>query len=134
MVNSGRLSTASVYVTPLSTPDAESFGGSAQLGAPVPDAPMVLRDGTPGFLLECLSGEFEVLYVQDGARPEAPPGVKLTVIGADLRDKTGMFAQRFDATPGAAYVLRPDQHLCARMRRFDPAQVRRAVDRALGRP
>src|SRR6185503_17484452 len=36
MINSGRLSVATVYDTPLSTPDADVFGGSAQLGAPAP--------------------------------------------------------------------------------------------------
>ncbi len=133
MVNSGRLSTASVYTTPLSTPDQEPFGGSARLGAPAPDAPVLDGKGASGFLLEHLRGEFEVLYVKEGARPQLPPDVKLSIIGEDLHDAAGLFAQRYDATPGATYVLRPDQHLCARMRRFDPAKVRRAVERALGR-
>ncbi len=40
MVNSGRLSVATVYDTTLSTQDEEAFDGSARLGAPVPDAVM----------------------------------------------------------------------------------------------
>ncbi|MCW5680619.1 MAG: FAD-dependent oxidoreductase [Xanthobacteraceae bacterium] len=131
MVNSGRLSVASRYDSLLSTEDREHFGGSAVLGHPVPDAP-VLAQGKPSFLLRNLGGEFEVLYVQNGARPEVPEGVRLTVIGEDLIDAQGLFATRFDATPGATYVLRPDQHLCARMRVFDAARVRAAVVKARG--
>ncbi len=37
----------------------------------------------------------------------------------------------FDAAPGAVYLVRPDQHLCARWRRFDAAAVARAYQRAL---
>jgi 3-(3-hydroxy-phenyl)propionate hydroxylase len=133
MVNSGRLSVAATYDSPLSTPDEDAFAGAARLGAPVPDAPMRERDGREGFLLERLRGDFELLYVRDGARQDCPGGLKLTVIGEDLIDHIGAFAQRFDATPGAAYLLRPDQHLCARWRAFDPCKVEAALARALGR-
>jgi 3-(3-hydroxy-phenyl)propionate hydroxylase len=54
------------------------------------------------------------------------------VIGEDLHDEAGLFTQRFDATPGATYVLRPDQHLTARFRSFDAAKVQAAIRRALG--
>ena len=57
----------------------------------------------------------------------------LTVIGDDLLDDEGKFTQRFDATPGATYLVRPDQHLCARWRSFDTAAIRRARERALQR-
>ena len=133
MVNSGRLSVASVYDTPLSTPDEVSFVGSARLGAPIPDAPMRGRDGKPSFLLERLSGDFELLHVGNGARPDVPAGIKLTVVGEDLYDDAGTFARRFDATPGASYLLRPDQHLCARFRIASRDRIAAARDRALGR-
>ena len=132
MVNSGRLSTATVYDSPLSTPDQDAFAGTARLGAPAPDAPMRGRDGRPGYLLERLAGEFEVLHVHDGARPQNPAGVKLTLIGEDLSDEEGLFAERFDASPGATYLLRPDQHLCARWRTYDRGKVEAARLRALG--
>jgi 3-(3-hydroxy-phenyl)propionate hydroxylase len=132
MVNSGRLSTASIYHSPLSTPDESAFGGSARLGAPLPDAPMRTRDGKHGYLLERLGGGFEVLTVKNGARPNGPEGIRLTVIGEDLVDVTGAFARRLDASPGATYVLRPDQHLAARFRGFDAGKVRRAIGRAMG--
>lgn len=133
MVNSGRLSVATVYDSPLSTPDEESFSGTARLGAPAPDAEMQTRDGAPCHLVAQLSNDFELLYVRDGAVPAPPDGVKLTVIGTDLKDAYGYFAQRFDAAPGSAFLLRPDQHLCARWRTFDGDKVSAARARALGR-
>jgi 3-(3-hydroxy-phenyl)propionate hydroxylase len=84
-------------------------------------------------LLERLAGTPEVLYLDDGPRPSVPAGVKLTVIGDDLIDDAGQFAQRFDATPGATYLLRPDQHLAARWRVFDRGKVGQALDRMLAR-
>jgi 3-(3-hydroxy-phenyl)propionate hydroxylase len=131
MVNSGRLSTATVYDTPLSTPDESAFGGTAQLGGPVPDAPMVRGDGEC-HLLDALGGGFELIYVADGARGALSAGIRMVTIGEDLRDASGRFAERFDAQPGSTYLLRPDQHLCGRWRSFDAEKVRAARLRALG--
>ena len=131
MINSGRLSVATVYNTPLSMPDSESFAGSARLGAPVPDAPVKTKDGREAHLVETIRGEFTLVYVNDGAVPVVPEGIHLTVIGEDIIDSDGLFAARFDATPGAAYLLRPDQHLCARWRSFDMQKVEAARNRAL---
>jgi 3-(3-hydroxy-phenyl)propionate hydroxylase len=138
MINSGRLSLPTVYASPLSTPDEAAFGGAAKLGAPLPDAPLVRKDGRATHLVESLRGAFELIYIGDavgksGARPHAPEGVALSVIGEDFLDNDGLFAQRFDATPGAAYLVRPDQHLCARWRSFDVAAVASAHRRALQR-
>jgi 3-(3-hydroxy-phenyl)propionate hydroxylase len=131
MVNSGRLSVATVYESALSTPDAEPFAGSATLGAPAPDVPVRASSGARGFLLEQLGAGFDVLHVKKGARPPSPEGMKFIVIGEDLYDDTGLFQQRFDATPGATYVLRPDQHLAARFRSFDADAIHKAVKLAL---
>jgi 3-(3-hydroxy-phenyl)propionate hydroxylase len=131
MVNTGRLSTPTVHDSPLSTPDVNEFGGDARLGAPVPDSP-VKAGGRDGFLLERLGGQFDLIYVKDGAVPPVLDGVTLSVIGEDFVDHTGLFALRFDATPGAAYLLRPDQHLCARWRSFNAEQIVKARARALG--
>jgi 3-(3-hydroxy-phenyl)propionate hydroxylase len=65
MINSGRLSVATAHDSPLSTPDEAPFGGSARLGAPVPDAPMRERGGRDGYLLEQLGGA-STCYVRDG--------------------------------------------------------------------
>jgi 3-(3-hydroxy-phenyl)propionate hydroxylase len=134
MVNSGRLSLPATYDTPLSTADATPFAGTARLGAPLPDAPLSRADNSPTQLLENLRGDFALIYVKNGGEvPRAPAGVALTVVGEDLFDQRGLFAERLDATPGSTYLVRPDQHLCARWRSFDAAAVARAHRRALQR-
>jgi 3-(3-hydroxy-phenyl)propionate hydroxylase len=133
MVNSGRLSLPTIYDSPLSTPDRMPFAGSAKLGAPAPDAPLQTRNDATTHLLERLGGSFVVIHVKNDARPELPAGIDLMVIGEDLIDRAGLFSQRFDATPGATYLLRPDQHLCARWRSFDRDAIAAAHARALGR-
>jgi len=131
MVNSGRLSVATVYDTVLSTPDEAAFAGSARLGAPAPDAVMQTADGSSCHLVEKLSDQFELLYVADGAAPAIPDNIKLTVIGRDFLDARENFKTRFDAAPGAAYLLRPDQHICARWRHPTFDKIAAARDRAL---
>jgi 3-(3-hydroxy-phenyl)propionate hydroxylase len=132
MINSGRLSMATVYDTGLSTSDEDDFAGSARLGAPAPDAPVRTRAGRSCHLMENIGGEFTLLYAGEGAPPDMPRGIRLACIGEDLIDTSGAVARRFDATPGAAFLLRPDQHLCARWRRFNGAKVGAARERALG--
>jgi 3-(3-hydroxy-phenyl)propionate hydroxylase len=132
MVNSGRLSTPSVYDTPLSTPDRETWAGSARLGAPLPDAPLRRPGGEPVWLLDAVGGEETLIQVRgadDEPRPEAP---RALVIGQDLLDPEGHFARRFDATPGATYLVRPDQHLAARWRTADGQAVAAASRRLRG--
>jgi 3-(3-hydroxy-phenyl)propionate hydroxylase len=135
MVNSGRLSLPSVYDTPLSTADRAPFAGTARLGAPLPDVPLARRDGTPVHLLECVRGGFQAIYVNgagtNGDRPPQINGIPTTVIGEDVFDREGLFAQRLDATPGSTYLVRPDQHLCARWRTFDAGAIASARRRAL---
>jgi 3-(3-hydroxy-phenyl)propionate hydroxylase len=51
--------------------------------------------------------------------------------GADtVVDAEGLFARRYDARDGSVWLVRPDQHICARWRSFDPSRVRAAVARA----
>ncbi len=46
-------------------------------------------------------------------------------------DAEGLLARRYDATPGTTYLLRPDQHVCARWRTASPEALRAAMRRAL---
>jgi 3-(3-hydroxy-phenyl)propionate hydroxylase len=50
-----------------------------------------------------------------------------------LHDVRGRFQERYDALPGSAWLVRPDQHVAARWRRLDPDAVRAALARATGR-
>ncbi|HEV2558398.1 MAG TPA: FAD-dependent oxidoreductase [Microvirga sp.] len=130
MVNSGRLSSPSTYDSPLLTPDREPWSGAARPGAPLPDAPLRDRDGRRVWLLDAVGGEETLIEVGAGAAG-GHPGRRL-VIGEDLIDADGFFAARFDATPGAAYLVRPDQHLAARWRAPDPEAVAAASRRLRG--
>jgi 3-(3-hydroxy-phenyl)propionate hydroxylase len=49
-----------------------------------------------------------------------------------LADTQGWMAKRYDAQPGTTYLLRPDQHVLARWRNLDSAQLQAAMARALG--
>ncbi len=133
MINSGRLSAPSIYDSPLSTPDRDVWQGSARLGAPLPDAPLRDRSGRPVWLLEAIGGDETILHVREGDRTAPPPlGRKILIVGDDLADEHGFFARRFDATPGATWLVRPDQHLAARWRRFHPAAIAEASRRMGG--
>jgi 3-(3-hydroxy-phenyl)propionate hydroxylase len=49
-----------------------------------------------------------------------------------LIDQEGLLSARLDARPGTVYLLRPDQHVCARWRTWDAPAVLDALARALG--
>ena len=133
LVNSGRLSLPSTYRdSPLNTPDTESFAGAMVPGAPALDAPLV-RDGAPDWLLRRLGGGFALLHFGEAppTLPETVPPVRVVSLTPG-EDAEGIAARRYDAPPGTTYLIRPDQHVCARWRRFDPEAVRAALDRAKG--
>jgi len=148
LVNSGRLSTPSTYLgSPLNSEDADVFGGALCPGAPAADAPVAV-DGRPDWLLAQTGNAFTAIYFA-GAEEDAtvmrelealagaPIAVRPLVLAAAgqgspgmLEDSAGLAAARYDARPGTCYLLRPDQHVCARWRRFDAAAVRAALARA----
>ena len=47
-----------------------------------------------------------------------------------IEDSEGLVAGRYDARPGTCYLMRPDQHVCARWRGFELGAVRAAIARA----
>jgi 3-(3-hydroxy-phenyl)propionate hydroxylase len=58
--------------------------------------------------------------------------MRLVRMGHDVTDADGLFQLRYDAEPGSAWLVRPDQHLAARFRRVDQQSLAGATRRALG--
>ena len=130
--------------------DARFDTGPAR-GAP----PRNVRLGPDEHLLDHLGGGFDLLYFTAADAVPAPlrqaieearaRGVPLRVTavgaagpvaGADrvLADADGRLRARYGvAGAGAAYLLRPDQHVCARWVTLDPTRLRAAIDTALPR-
>ena len=118
-------------------------------GAP----PQNVRLGANDFLLDHLGGGFDLLYFTDeAALPDAlqkviatarAKGMPLNVIavgaaqpvaGADkhLPDADGHLRQRYGVPAnGGAYLLRPDQHVCARWLTLDATRLQAALTTAL---
>ncbi|ABF07225.1 FAD-dependent oxidoreductase [Cupriavidus metallidurans] len=156
LVNSGRLSVPAVLRdSPLNTADAESFSGQMVPGAACVDAPVAGTEGKPWLLphlgddfvalifgapagidaacrealTQLLQGDIplRVVFVTDAAisaSAEAWPGAVV------LRDAGGVAARRYDARAGTCYLIRPDQHVCARWRAVDANQIAGAIARA----
>jgi 3-(3-hydroxy-phenyl)propionate hydroxylase len=138
LVNSGRLSVPSTLLnSSLNTPDSDQFAGAMVPGAVAADAP-IRFEGRDGWFLDHVRGEFTgLLFVEDPASVKRETMPVRTVICAlhgtepgVVQDVAGLLAKRYDARPGTCYLLRPDQHVCGRWRKFDPDLVRAALRRA----
>ncbi len=144
LVNSGRLSVPAVLTdSPLNTPDVDSFKGQLVPGAVAADAPVSASNGAPWLLQHLHGNGFTLLLWSDDAAHDATlnaaaqavtPTQLLRIGQAALQDPQGLLQQRYDAQPGTAYLLRPDQHICARWREPTPAAVQAALRRALAHP
>lgn len=155
LTNSGRLSVPAVLRdSPLNTPDSESFEGAMVPGASCVDAP-VHADGQPVWLLQQLGQQFTgVLFCGPQGMDQStqaaldalrsgPVPLKLVVVtsgdaqvalASDVKvvhDVDGLVAARYDGQPGTFYLIRPDQHVCARRRQLDVSFVQGALKRAL---
>jgi 3-(3-hydroxy-phenyl)propionate hydroxylase len=140
LVNSGRLSVPSLLSdSPLNTPDEDAFEGWMLPGAPMDDAPVQV-DGRASWLLREVAspqaGGFVLLVFGNTpvALADAPVELRVVRVGRDrgmLADPLGLVARRYDGRDGTVYLLRPDQHVAARWRRFDAAKVNAALSRAL---
>ena len=138
MVNGGRLSVPSVYDSPLSSDDVDRWEAGPRPGAPMLDAPLTRANGEPIYLTESFKsagGGFVLLESANGATFDAPRDVGRIRVGAGapLHDHAGLFARRYDATPGSAYLLRPDGYVAARFRHPTPVAIEQAMARASGR-
>lgn len=129
--------------------DNALFTAGPAHGAP----PRNIRLSANDFLLDHLGGGFDLLYFTEapalpepvqqvlaGARARGVPlkviavGATGPVAGADLSlpDADGRFRQRYGVpASGAAYLLRPDQHVCARWLTLDAHRLQAALNTAL---
>lgn len=129
--------------------DNALFRAGPAHGAP----PQNIRLAPNDFLLDHLGGGFDLLYFTEAAAlPESLQqvvsaahvrGIPLKVIavgatqpvaGADLTlaDADGHFRKRYGVqASGAAYLLRPDQHVCARWLTLDATRLQAALNIAL---
>ena len=157
IVNSGRLSVPAVLSgSPLNTPDEKDdvFSCSTIPGAASADAPVKVDGKDAWFLNQIGSGDFTGVYfcgIGDDVAKTAgqlaalahlpipvrpliviPRGGSACVVSDALvvEDVEGILAHRFDARPGTFYLLRPDQHVCARWRALKIDSVAAALRRA----
>ncbi|EZP52729.1 FAD-dependent monooxygenase [Delftia sp. RIT313] len=142
--------------SPLNSRDDDNhlFKGGPAHGAPPQNVCLAPDD----YLLDHLGGGFDLLYFTDGsavppalsevARVVRGRGVGLRIVaissqaqpqpvqGADLTlsDSQGRCRERHgvpaDPPSGAAYLLRPDQHVCARWLALDARRLQSALDNA----
>jgi 3-(3-hydroxy-phenyl)propionate hydroxylase len=130
LVNTGRLSVPFDYARSSLT----TSGGSA-----LPNLPITLPDGSDGALSALLRGRgalFLVLCYPGTSAPALAPGLAQvfacnTAVGS-LPVLRGAALERIGGM-GEVLVIRPDQHLAARLRNPSPAEVGAAIDKALGK-
>ncbi|MGC2774450.1 MAG: FAD-dependent oxidoreductase [Bradyrhizobium sp.] len=137
LVNSGRLSTPTPYVTSsLNTPDGVSFPGTITPGTNAADAPVTIA-GQPNWFLNCLGAGFTVVTFDNTVTAEelSIDGIaaRVIVVGRDVQDSKGLLAERYGATPDTTYLFRPDQYVTARWSHFDEAGIVEAVRHACGK-
>jgi 3-(3-hydroxy-phenyl)propionate hydroxylase len=130
--------------------DNALFQSGPAHGAP----PRNVRLGDDDFLLDHLGGGFDLLYA---CRSDVPApiqkvvhaarrkglAIRLTAIGAKepvagadqtLADAGGHVRERYGIpAEGGAYLLRPDQHVCARWLKLDATRLQAALTAALPR-
>ena len=129
--------------------DNALFSAGPAHGAP----PQNVRLAADDFLLDHLGGGFDLIYfteadaippelqqVVDAARARGVAlrvtavGAARPVMGADqtFADADGHFRARYGVrASGAAYLLRPDQHVCARWLTLDAVRLQAALKAAL---
>ena len=128
--------------------DDARFTSGPGHGAP----PKNIKLGDDDYLLDHLGGGFDLLIFWDSDLPEALQdtvaavrrrgipirvtaiGTAQPVAGADqiLADTAGQWRQHYGITqPGGAYLLRPDQHVCARWLKLDAGRLQAALASAL---
>ncbi len=135
MVNGGRLSVPSVYDTPLSSLDVDAWSGGPPPGASLIDAPLQDR-GKDAYLSDAFTENrdgFVLLQFANGVPAQTDADVRrIQIGGGGIADPEGLAAKRYDATPGTAYLLRPDGYVAARFRHPSREAIAAALRRANG--
>lgn len=113
-VNSGRLSTAVHYSTKtsLSLPDRDTWTGGIAPGSPAIDAP--IKDG---WLLEHLAGQWTLLT--------STPIENAPLPSILLEDQLSL--ERYDLQDGGVYLIRPDQYVSARWKKFSLSDLEKTA-------
>ena len=136
MVNGGRLSVPSTYQTSLSTADGEEWRGGPLPGASMVDAPIAEFGGAAGYLTDAFvraGRRFTLVAFANGEAIDRPDDVAVISVGSKgVSDSAALFAERYDARPGTAYLLRPDGYVAARFRHPTRAAIAAALSRASG--
>lgn len=130
---------------------SREFGAGPQPGDVLSEMPVTrITAGEPvtGFLTDLLGPHFLVLYFSaredvsashrqqlDELLPGRVPVAWCAITqapGAEgtLHDPTGRVFRRYGATPGSAYLMRPDGYVIARWQRLDVAELAGALHRA----
>ncbi|NQD54159.1 monooxygenase [Pseudomonas sp. CM25] len=134
------------------TDDNDLFSAGPRNGAPMLNIKLAEND----YLFDRLGACFHLLCFTDSdcipsdVRAQAnairDSGVPLQIIaiaqsaqpaitGADqlIDDPTGHIASKYGITRGGAYLVRPDQHICARWQQLSAEKLHLAIDTALGK-
>jgi 3-(3-hydroxy-phenyl)propionate hydroxylase len=148
LINSGRLSQpCTLDGSPLNTPDEDDFDPEMRPGSVCRDAPITI-EGEPGWLLNHIGNRFSLLLTHG---PETDlmleklkdhHDLQLITVSFDhdgplpstkVEDTAGLIGESYQLQDGTCYLIRPDQHVCARWRKPDGTKVLTAIDRALGK-
>ncbi|WP_372572727.1 FAD-dependent oxidoreductase [Ruegeria jejuensis] len=132
LVNSGRLSTPTVYEgSPLNSADALDGPARSRPGAPCPDAPL-----GDAFLLSKLGDGFTLLTI-DADAPDVieEDGITVNRLALSFKDDPSMQlkARYLGSNDSAVYLIRPDQYVAARRPSYDDSLIRSAIRRAAGK-
>lgn len=159
LINPRQTSAITYRASPLNVAgDDAAFAAGPVPGAVLPECPVTLAQGgtrRAAHLTDVLvtsAPSFVALLFGDGGAPPAAlqaaaealaaRGVPLKLVpvgtaadtAASVQDHTGRLFPLYDATPGTAYLVRPDGHVLGRWRTARPAELQAAIERALGRP